>query len=101
MGEGRWQVVSHIPITTCLTLRSSGSFPPDAYAQMAMQLAWYKVQGCFTAVYETATTQMFIRGRTEAIRSFSLESWLFVTAMTDPKSSVSAPVDLCIHMYTY
>ncbi|KAF8591074.1 acyltransferase ChoActase/COT/CPT [Ramaria rubella] len=56
---------------------------PDAYTQMAMQLAWYRVQGYFTATYETATTQMFIRGRTETIRSFSTESWLFVKAMMD------------------
>ncbi|KAF8529840.1 acyltransferase ChoActase/COT/CPT [Gautieria morchelliformis] len=68
-------------------VKDVGSLSPDAYAQMAMQLAWYKVHGCFTAAYETATTQMFARGRTEAIRSFSLESWLFVTAMTDPKSA--------------
>jgi Choline/Carnitine o-acyltransferase len=68
---------------------SSGQLSPDAFAQLAMQLAWHKVQGDFTAVYETATTQMFLRGRTETIRSFSLESWLFVKAMTDPQCSVS------------
>lgn len=63
---------------------------PDAYVQMAMQLAWHKAQGDFTATYETAATHMFLRGRTETIRSFSLESWLFVKAMTDPRCSVGA-----------
>lgn len=68
----------------------SGKLSPDAFAQLAMQLAWHKVQGYFTATYETATTQMFLRGRTETIRSFSFESWLFVKAMTDPRCPVSA-----------
>lgn len=55
---------------------------------MAMQLAWHKAQGDFTATYETATTRIFINGRTEVIRTFSTESWQFVRAMVDPSYSV-------------
>jgi carnitine O-acetyltransferase len=35
---------------------------PDAYVQMAMQLAYYKLHGTFTATYETASTRLFKDG---------------------------------------
>jgi len=54
---------------------------------MALQLAWYKDQGYFTATYETALTRFFLHGRTETIRSFSAESRDFVLAMVDPTAS--------------
>ncbi|TFK50011.1 carnitine acetyltransferase [Heliocybe sulcata] len=56
---------------------------PDAYIQMALQLAWYRTRHCFTAVYETALTRLFLHGRTETIRSFTSESREFVLAMGD------------------
>ncbi|KAF9517028.1 hypothetical protein BS47DRAFT_1291705 [Hydnum rufescens UP504] len=60
---------------------------PDAYIQLALQLAWYKSRGCHTATYETASTRLFLHGRTEAIRTLSVESVAFVRAMTDSSSS--------------
>ncbi|KAF9525641.1 acyltransferase ChoActase/COT/CPT [Crepidotus variabilis] len=60
---------------------------PDAFIQMAMQLAWYKTRGKFTATYETVLTRMFKHGRTETIRTFSRESRLWVLSMVDPKRS--------------
>ncbi|KAF8525799.1 acyltransferase ChoActase/COT/CPT [Hysterangium stoloniferum] len=70
-------------------VRNTAKLSPDAYTQMAMQLAWYKAQGELTAIYETATTAIFIRGRTEVIRSLSSESRLFVKAMVDPQCSIA------------
>jgi len=61
---------------------------PDAYIQMAMQLAWYKTRGEFTATYETVLTRMFKHGRTETLRSFSVESRQWVFSMIDPKATV-------------
>lgn len=61
---------------------------PDAYIQMAMQLAWYKTRGEFTATYETVLTRMFKRGRTETLRTFSRESREWVLSMVDPKATV-------------
>jgi carnitine O-acetyltransferase len=55
---------------------------------MALQLAWYKNQGKFTAVYEAASTRLFLHGRTEVIRSFSRESLLFIQAMNHPNVKV-------------
>lgn len=51
---------------------------------MALQLAWHKDQGQLTAVYETASTRLFLHGRTDVIRSFSRESLLFIQAMNQP-----------------
>ncbi|EJD49075.1 acyltransferase ChoActase/COT/CPT [Auricularia subglabra TFB-10046 SS5] len=62
---------------------------PDAYVQMAIQLAWYLEQGGFTATYETALARFFLRGRTETIRSYSGESRAFVKAMVDPACHAS------------
>jgi carnitine O-acetyltransferase len=61
---------------------------PDAYAQMAIQLAYYKMYGTCRATYETSGTRKFYHGRTEAGRSVSVESVAFVKAMCDPKISV-------------
>ncbi|KAF5392293.1 hypothetical protein D9757_001455 [Collybiopsis confluens] len=69
-------------------------FSPDAYIQMAMQLAWYRTMGTFTATYETALTRMFDKGRTETIRTLSVESRAFVLGMNDPHSSVPMKINL-------
>lgn len=61
---------------------------PDAYIQLALQLAWFKSRGSHTATYETASTRLFLHGRTETIRTLSVESVAFVRAMTDNGSSV-------------
>ncbi|KAI0784600.1 acyltransferase ChoActase/COT/CPT [Abortiporus biennis] len=58
---------------------------PDAYIQMAIQLAWYRSRKNFTATYETALTRLFKNGRTETIRSFTCESRAFVHSMTNPE----------------
>ena len=64
-------------------------FSADAYIQMALQIAWYRTTGEFTATYETALTRMFNKGRTETIRTLSVESRAFVLAMTDNDNSIS------------
>lgn len=67
---------------------------PDAYIQMALQLAWMKDQGKPTAIYETASTRFFLHGRTDVIRSFSKESLLFVQSMMDERATVSTSLAL-------
>ncbi|KIY73588.1 acyltransferase ChoActase/COT/CPT [Cylindrobasidium torrendii FP15055 ss-10] len=59
----------------------------DAYIQMALQLAWYRTRGVFTATYETALTRMFNKGRTETIRTLTRDSRAFVLAMVDSKET--------------
>lgn len=64
----------------------------DGYIQMAMQLAWYRTQGSFTATYETALTRMFKNGRTETIRTLTADSREWVLAMMKPDTPVSSHV---------
>ncbi|XP_026271805.1 carnitine O-acetyltransferase isoform X1 [Frankliniella occidentalis] len=61
---------------------------PDSFIQMAMQLAFYRIHGVPAATYETASTRMFLGGRTETIRSCSEESTLFCKTMLDNCASI-------------
>ncbi|RNF26763.1 putative choline/carnitine O-acetyltransferase [Trypanosoma conorhini] len=61
---------------------------PDAWMQMAMQLAYFRDQGRFDQTYEAASLRMYRKGRTETIRSVSEESCAFVKAMN--QAAVSA-----------
>ncbi|RKO88367.1 acyltransferase ChoActase/COT/CPT [Blyttiomyces helicus] len=56
---------------------------PDAYAQMAIQLAYYKMYGVCRPTYESAQTKKYAYGRTETCRSVSVESVEWVKAMED------------------
>jgi carnitine O-acetyltransferase len=60
---------------------------PDAWVQMLIQLAYYKMFGKPCATYESAQTRKFKWGRTETIRSASVESNAFVLAMEDGSAS--------------
>ncbi|KAJ3353900.1 hypothetical protein GGF32_002758 [Allomyces javanicus] len=59
----------------------SAGFSPDAYMQMAIQLAMYRQSGKTVPTYETASTRMFKHGRTETCRSLSSASKAWVEAM--------------------
>ncbi|KAK2726998.1 hypothetical protein QYM36_007743 [Artemia franciscana] len=56
---------------------------PDAYVQMAMQLAYYRLHNKPAPTYETATTREFYHGRTETVRSCTDEAIKWVKAMDD------------------
>lgn len=62
---------------------------PDSFMQIAFQLAYARCHSdrgpCLT--YETAATRLFAAGRTECIRSTSVESIAFVRAMMDPTAT--------------
>ncbi|OMJ27082.1 Carnitine O-acetyltransferase, mitochondrial [Smittium culicis] len=59
-------------------------FSPDAFTQMIIQHAYYKLHGRCVPTYEPAQTRKFMSGRTEACRVLSTESLDFVKAMEDP-----------------
>ena len=58
---------------------------PDAYLQMALQLAFASTTGRQSATYETASTRLFRHGRTDVIRSFSNEAYDFVRGVRENK----------------
>ena len=57
---------------------------PDAYVQMLIQLAYFKMYGLNRPTYESAATRKFQEGRTETTRSVSDESVAFCRAHADP-----------------
>lgn len=60
-------------------------FSPDAFVQMAFQATYYALYGRVECTYEPAMTKHFYHGRTEAVRTVSQESNLFVRKFFDPK----------------
>lgn len=61
---------------------------PDAYIQMALQLAYFRDAGRFCLTYEASMTRLFREGRTETVRSCTLESSAWVRSMLDETASV-------------
>ncbi|KAJ3296830.1 hypothetical protein HDU79_005622 [Rhizoclosmatium sp. JEL0117] len=69
-------------------IKKAARASPDAFVQIALQLAWRRVHQEPTAVYESASIRLFKHGRTETIRSLTTDTWAFATAFDD--SSVTA-----------
>ncbi|KMU92611.1 carnitine O-acetyltransferase [Coccidioides immitis H538.4] len=57
---------------------------PDAYVQMLIQLAYFKMYGKNRPTYESASTRKFKQGRTETTRTVSDDSVAFCKAHCDP-----------------
>lgn len=60
---------------------------PDAFVQLAYQLAHQRAKGRLGATYESIATRQYRRGRTEAMRVVTPEIQEFVAAMEDPSAS--------------
>ncbi|KAJ5172869.1 hypothetical protein N7492_005462 [Penicillium capsulatum] len=67
---------------------------PDAFVQMIIQLAYFKMYGKNRPTYESASTRKFQQGRTETTRSVSDESVAFCKAHHDPSVSREEVVKL-------
>jgi carnitine O-acetyltransferase len=63
---------------------------PDAFVQLAYQLAHRRAKGLVGATYESIATRHFRHGRTEAMRVVTPEVLRFVAAMDDPDSDAAA-----------
>lgn len=62
---------------------------PDAFVQMAYQLAHKRTKGLSGATYESIATRQYQNGRTEAMRVVTPEVLRFVAAMEDPSADAS------------
>lgn len=60
---------------------------PDAYIQMALQLAYYRDVKHLSLTYEASMTRLYREGRTETVRPVTCESADWVYAMSDPNKS--------------
>ncbi|XP_026200734.1 carnitine O-acetyltransferase-like, partial [Anabas testudineus] len=67
---------------------------PDAFVQMALQLAYYRIYKKCCATMEPASLRMFTLGRVAAIHSNSRASAAFVKAFDDPKKQYLEKVNL-------
>jgi carnitine O-palmitoyltransferase 1, liver isoform len=67
---------------------------PDAFIQMALQLAYYRDSGRFCLTYEASMTRLFIEGRTETVRSCTVEAVEFVLAMGDKEKPKEGKIKL-------
>jgi carnitine O-acetyltransferase len=63
---------------------------PDAFVQMAYQLAHHRTKGFVGATYESIATRQYRRGRTEAMRVITPEAVRFVETMVDPAADDDA-----------
>lgn len=67
---------------------------PDAYVQMIIQLAYYKMYGKNRPTYESATTRRFQLGRTETCRTVSDESVAWCTSMSDSSQNDETRINM-------
>uniref|UniRef100_A0A8C2C061 carnitine O-palmitoyltransferase n=1 Tax=Cyprinus carpio TaxID=7962 RepID=A0A8C2C061_CYPCA len=67
---------------------------PDAFIQIALQLAYYRNRGSFTLTYEASMTRLFREGRTETVRSCTSESCTFVRALEEQFHK-----EVCRHLF--
>ncbi|XP_042540558.1 peroxisomal carnitine O-octanoyltransferase [Dipodomys spectabilis] len=61
---------------------------PDTFIQLALQLAYYRLHGRPGCCYETAMTRFFYHGRTETVRSCTVEAVNWCQSMQDPSASL-------------
>jgi len=67
---------------------------PDAYIQMALQLAYFRDAGRFSLTYEASMTRLYREGRTETVRPCTIESAAWVRAMQDKTRTVEERIQL-------
>mmetsp|Transcript_77960 Transcript_77960/g.154932 ORF Transcript_77960/g.154932 Transcript_77960/m.154932 type:complete len:549 (-) Transcript_77960:374-2020(-) len=65
---------------------------PDFYMQMALQLTMWRLHAVCCATYETGHTRAFYHGRTDTIRTASIESAAFCSAMESATASAEEKI---------
>ncbi len=63
---------------------------PDAFIQLSLQAAYFRMHGTFVGTYESVTTRAFARGRTETGRTVTAESVAFVQALCRHRTLVGS-----------
>ena len=67
---------------------------PDGFVQMALQRTYFSIYRRHCLTYETASTRFFFHGNTDTIRSCSLQSKEFASAMDRSGLSAATKFDL-------
>ncbi len=79
----------------------SQKFSPDAFVQIAMQLAFSKIHKTACSAYESGSLRKFIYGRTEVIRSCSEATVKFVEAVNSRSINNAQCAQLLINAINY
>ncbi|XP_008059501.1 peroxisomal carnitine O-octanoyltransferase [Carlito syrichta] len=82
------QVVSYAFTSFGKKLTKKKTLHPDTFIQLALQLAYYRLNGRPGCCYETAMTRYFYHGRTETMRSCTGEAVRWCHSMQDPSTSL-------------
>jgi carnitine O-acetyltransferase len=69
---------------------------PDAFVQLALQLAEHKLYGKCYSAYEAVMTRTFLDGRLDVLYTVTPESMAFIHNMRAPDCSVQAKIDSLI-----
>ncbi|CAO3627431.1 unnamed protein product [Mucor hiemalis] len=77
-------------------IKKTGRVPPDAFYQMVLQSAYYRAHQTVTPTYETAATRKYLRGRTETIRTLSVDSKAFVEGFENKNLSSAEKYQLLV-----
>uniref|UniRef100_A0A673BLC4 carnitine O-palmitoyltransferase n=1 Tax=Sphaeramia orbicularis TaxID=375764 RepID=A0A673BLC4_9TELE len=72
---------------------------PDAFIQIALQLAHYRDKGKFCLTYEASMTRLFREGRTETVRSCTIETCAFVRSMIRDETLLKVAAEKHQNMY--
>ena len=80
-------------------IKTVAGMSPDAFMQIAIQLAYFKMFGRIDATYEAASTRTYLHGRTEVVRTASSQILEFCkasgnTALTHRKAGQKIPTQL-------
>ncbi|KAI8055069.1 acyltransferase ChoActase/COT/CPT [Syncephalis plumigaleata] len=75
-------------------IKHVGHLSPDAYIEMAFQLAFFRMHNEFASACESIGMRGFIKGRTEIGRVFSMECRDWCIAMNDPETTVKERYNL-------
>lgn len=67
---------------------------------MVLQLAYYRHYGTWTPTYESASTRLFLGGRTETVRSCSVDSVAFVKGFESKAADVSCLCQLRLSLFS-
>ncbi|KAI9498725.1 acyltransferase ChoActase/COT/CPT [Zychaea mexicana] len=77
-------------------VKKVGKVPPDAFYQMVLQLAYYRLHKKVVPTYETGSTRKYLRGRTDTIRTCSVESKAFVEGWCNDAVDIKAKYELLV-----
>uniref|UniRef100_A0A673T2N2 Peroxisomal carnitine O-octanoyltransferase n=1 Tax=Suricata suricatta TaxID=37032 RepID=A0A673T2N2_SURSU len=82
------QIVAYAFTSFGKKLTKKKKLHPDTFVQLALQLAYYRLHGRPGSCYETAMTRYFYHGRTETMRSCTIEAVRWCQSMQDPSTTL-------------